>query len=103
MSLHDKIINIPATGADDYDEFPNEKVAYKIGHRDARHEAAEMALGVEEVNTALVEALENLLAEWKFQMSSYEPAQEEIAAEKALLKAYKEEARLSRILHPRVF
>lgn len=89
MSLHNDIMNIPATGADDYDNLPNEKVVYKIGHRDARHEAAEMALGVEEINAQLVEALENLLAEWNTQMSSYEPLQVAIDAEKALLKACK--------------
>lgn len=89
MSLHDTIMNIPATGADDYDNLPNEKVAYKFGHRDARHEAAEMVLGIEEINAELVEALANLLSEWNFQMSSYEPLKIAIEAEKALLKALK--------------
>lgn len=42
--LHDEIMNLPASGADDYDEYPNEKVAYKIGHRDARHAAANLVL-----------------------------------------------------------
>lgn len=57
MSLHNTIMNIPATGADDYDNLPNEKVAYKIGHHDARHEAAEMALAQDEIIEQLKEAL----------------------------------------------
>ena len=91
MSLHNDIMNISANtvnaslaGYTD-DEFK----AYKYGHRDARHEAAEMALGIEEINAELVEALANLLSEWNFQMSSYEPLKIAIEAEKALLKALK--------------
>lgn len=89
MSLHDKIMNIPCKYTRSC--FPDEAqlLAYKEGHRDARHEAAEMTLGIEEINAELVEALENLLAEWNCQMSSYEPLQIAIDAEKVLLKAYK--------------
>lgn len=41
MSLHDKIMSIPAG-----DVYPNrrERILYKTGHRDARHTAAEMAV-----------------------------------------------------------
>lgn len=60
MSLHDKIMNIPAHGADDYDNLPNEKVAYKIGHRDARHEAAEMALAQDEAINSFMSFLQDI-------------------------------------------
>jgi hypothetical protein len=43
MSLHDKIMNLPARpiAADEYD---HKLMAYKCGHRDARHDAAELSL-----------------------------------------------------------
>lgn len=89
MSLRNAIMNIPCKYTRSC--FPDEAhlLAYKEGHRDARHEAAEMVLGIEEINAELVEALANLLSEWNFQMSSYEPLKIAIEAEKALLKALK--------------
>lgn len=93
MSLHNDIINIPCKYttevAWDSSDIDKAKNSYKEGHHDALHEAAEMALSIEEINAELVEALENLLAEWNFQMSSYEPLQIAIDAKKALLKALK--------------
>jgi len=43
MDLHAEIMNIPAraVAADEYD---HKLQAYKCGHRDARHDAAELAL-----------------------------------------------------------
>ena len=58
MSLHDKIMNIPdgnlPTGS-------NQKIMYKMGHRDARHAAAEMAIELDERCEQLREALGCLL------------------------------------------
>jgi hypothetical protein len=39
MDLHGQIMNLPATG-----EPAGGSMAYKLGHRDARHAAAELAL-----------------------------------------------------------
>jgi hypothetical protein len=58
MNLHNEIMNIPAM-------VPTEALvdgksfAYKIGHRDARHAAAELSLKAE----ARIEELELLLAQ----------------------------------------
>lgn len=51
MSLHNEIMNIP-TKHDNRDGA----IAYKTGHRDARHAAAELALKYENY----IEALEKL-------------------------------------------
>lgn len=51
IRLHDEIMNIP---------FENDFVTtYKIGHRDARHAAAELSLKYEGFMYALIDALEN--------------------------------------------
>lgn len=43
MSLHNDIMNIPADA--EVETYPFQlRLAYKIGHRDARHAAAEMAI-----------------------------------------------------------
>lgn len=52
--LHDEIMRIPVPIDIEYDLLANKVEAYKIGHRDARHAAAEMAAGAD---------LEPLLAE----------------------------------------
>ena len=39
MNLHGRIMNIPAAG-----EPAGGSMAYKLGHRDARHAAAELAI-----------------------------------------------------------
>lgn len=58
MSLHDKIMNISASTVNaSLAGYTDELKAYKAGHRDARHEAAEMALSAER---QLVQALELL-------------------------------------------
>ena len=58
MSLHDKIMNIPdgnlPTGS-------NQKIMYKMGHRDARHAAAEMAIELDERCEQLREAVRALM------------------------------------------
>lgn len=58
MRLHDRIMNIPIASDFDYADFPNKVYAYKSGHRDARHAAAEMALIADE----LAESLETMTA-----------------------------------------
>lgn len=43
MSLHNDIMNIPCNS--EVENYPDSlRLAYKVGHRDARHAAAEMAL-----------------------------------------------------------
>jgi hypothetical protein len=43
--LHAAIMNLPSLGNPDY--MPAEAIAYKLGHRDARHAAAELALSAQ--------------------------------------------------------
>lgn len=57
MNLHNEIMNIPVPSDFDYADFPNKVYAYKSGHRDARHAAAELSLKAE----ARIEELEILL------------------------------------------
>ena len=61
MNLHSDIMNIPC-----FTELTNhaERMAYKIGHRDARHSAAELSLKAE----ARIDELEGALkafVNWK--------------------------------------
>lgn len=58
MRLHDRIMNIAVASDFDYADFPNKVYAYKSGHRDARHAAAEMALIADELLDALVPFLD---------------------------------------------
>jgi len=55
MRLHDRIMNIPVDKEviEVLDERAT-KAAYKVGHRDARHAAAEMSLISDELLDALV-------------------------------------------------
>ena len=57
-NLHSEIMNLPARpiAADEYD---HKLMAYKCGHRDARHDAAELSVKYE----MYIEAVENLLLE----------------------------------------
>lgn len=55
MNLHNEIMNIP-TRAGTY----NDEYCYKLGHRDARHAAAELALKAEARIKELEEAIKNL-------------------------------------------
>lgn len=57
MRLHNEIMNIPV-GTVVYDLFDHKIMAYKCGHRDARHAAADLSLKYE----ARIEELENMLA-----------------------------------------
>lgn len=61
MSLHNEIMNIQI----DEQEFRNNLgdksfTAYKMGHRDARHAAAELSLRTEEVKHFIEEAIKLL-------------------------------------------
>ncbi len=58
MSLHDDIMNIPAIRS--RDKTASCTRAYKEGHRDARHAAAEMSLKIERKLSQLREALKRL-------------------------------------------
>ena len=44
MSLHNEIMNLPCDPSHANDEFADRRFAYKFGHRDARHAAADLAL-----------------------------------------------------------
>jgi hypothetical protein len=57
MNLHDKIMNLPATPPD-FGSGWAASDGYKIGHRDARHAAADLALTADEQIRKLREALE---------------------------------------------
>ena len=57
-SLHNKIMNIPVRKAMSEIGLKDNMISYKEGHRDARHEAAEMAFEYESLIEELVEALE---------------------------------------------
>lgn len=52
MNLHGRIMNLPASG-----EPAGGSMAYKLGHRDARHAAAEMAKEADALIAELTEAL----------------------------------------------
>lgn len=53
--LHDDIMRIPVPKSIEYDLLANKVEAYKIGHRDARHAAAELAAaeGIEQLKAEL--------------------------------------------------
>lgn len=57
MSLHNEIMNIQAlVPAEAHEEGKTH--AYKVGHRDARHAAAELSLKYEHLIERLLDALE---------------------------------------------
>lgn len=60
--LHDDIMRIPVPKDIEYDLLANKVEAYKIGHRDARHAAAELAAaeGIEQLKAELECALGDL-------------------------------------------
>ena len=58
MSLHAKIMNIPASG-----EPAGGSMAYKLGHRDARHAAAELAFEDDRLKLEMARRLRDL-CEW---------------------------------------
>ena len=73
MNLHGQIMNLQCKPAN-MDAEPNQKLAYKVGHRDARHAAAELALKadaeIERLRKALQEAdtlmgHDDAMTEWR--------------------------------------
>ena len=66
MSYHNEIMNIEVKNPQHENMTDRERIAYKLGHRDARHAAAEVANSadtrIEELENAMREALEEL--EW---------------------------------------
>ena len=57
MNLHNEIMNIQMPTDFDYADFHSKVYAYKSGHRDARHAAAELSLKAE----ARIEELESII------------------------------------------
>lgn len=57
MSLHDKLMNLPHGATGELYAERAEFLAYKTGHRDARHAAAELAVGQDAVVEKLAEVL----------------------------------------------
>ncbi len=67
MSLHNEIMNIPAVKFEatpkHYGEYD---LVYKLGHRDARHAAAEMSLKYEKLIDIMSDYVDDeSFAEWK--------------------------------------
>ncbi len=60
-NLHGKIINIPLDNPQHDAMEDRERIAYKLGHRDARHAAAELALETDQQREALRADLENMI------------------------------------------
>jgi hypothetical protein len=58
MPLHGKIMNIRAKTPSDLDKADGLVHAYRLGHRDARHAAAELALRADALADELREVLE---------------------------------------------
>lgn len=56
MNLHGQIMNLTPTRLGPSDA----PLAYKYGHRDARHAAAELAMKADAINALMLEALRNL-------------------------------------------
>lgn len=54
MNLHNQIMNIPTVPGSYNDEF-----CYKLGHRDARHAAAELSLKYDALIQDLLDHAEN--------------------------------------------
>lgn len=57
MNLHAKIMNLSCVPKN-MDAEPNQRLAYKVGHRDARHAAAELALKADKLAEELREVIE---------------------------------------------
>lgn len=57
MTLHNEIMNLNIKSGFDYSEFESKVIAYKYGHRDARHQAAELSLKYESLIEKLFDAL----------------------------------------------
>lgn len=65
MSLHNEIMNIPTGQLQEIAavEETNPVLVYRMGHRDARHAAAELSLKYEALIDDLFDALEGLHAD----------------------------------------
>lgn len=63
MNIHNQIMNIPVDNSQHDDMSDRERIAYKLGHRDARHAAAEMALEKDDYILALENAARLTLLE----------------------------------------
>lgn len=63
MSLHNEIMNIPVRKDVDYSTFESKIIAYKTGHRDARHQAAEISIVYEQRIESLQAALQQVVDE----------------------------------------
>lgn len=59
MELHNKMMNIPCTVPADVEKF-DAALAYKLGHRDARHAAAELVIR-DEIATLTAEGCESCI------------------------------------------
>lgn len=59
MSLHDEIMNLPIPNDFDYCDFPNKVIAYKNGHRDARHDSAELSSKYDSLIQEFLDRIEN--------------------------------------------
>lgn len=64
MDLHSEVMNIPVPRDFDYSDFHSKVHAYKSGHRDARHAAAELALKADARIEVLEQALKSIL-DWQ--------------------------------------
>lgn len=58
MNLHNEIMNIPIPNDFDYADFHSKVYAYKSGHRDARHVAAELSLKYESLIEKLLDFID---------------------------------------------
>ena len=52
MNMHARIMNMNCV-PENMDAEPNQRLAYKVGHRDARHAAAELSLAADKLADAL--------------------------------------------------
>jgi hypothetical protein len=60
MTLHGKIMNVQCVAHDANEEYSDRQSAYRAGHRDARHAAAELAIEADALLAELVAALERI-------------------------------------------
>jgi len=78
MDLHGQIMNLACVPAN-MDAEPNQRLAYKVGHRDARHAAAELALKAD----ACIDALRAALIELRDRIKDH-PAYADLTVEEEI-------------------
>jgi hypothetical protein len=61
-SLHDRLMNLECVIPDHLEEDAAVRMAYRVGHRDALHAAAELALEADAVRNELVIVVRKLIA-----------------------------------------